>query len=431
MKAVVLEIRKNEAAVLCKDGQIVKIRRKDLTVGETIEISAAEICPDRKTVVYKQLRKYGTVAAAAAILLGFGGNHIYNTALACSYVSLDINPSIEYTLNRQDRVLDVTAVNEDAQEIVTQLKEKGVKKESLSDAITMTAELLEENGYITDGETDYILINVASDNDKKSEALKKEAQSVFDEMNAEDEENIHLTLTESTVSQRKEARDLGLSAGEYKEICSIGDKDVSKYKDMKVKELLENAGEIKTDTKDSEDKKTSDSEEKRDSAAENKAYVGSSSNKNDTKTEENTDSRQKQQRKNSQDNESGQDNQNSQDNQSSQNNQSTQDNQSSQDSQSARDAQSSQNTQNGGSQNQKGFGQDSADSQADRSNNAQQGNADGENNQRSGGSTEDNTGNRTQQNKENSKGNSGDQTGNSPVADGQNPGNEILPDSMR
>ncbi len=39
--------------------------------------------------------------------------------------------------------------------------------------------------------------------------------------------------------------------------------------------------------------------------------------------------------------------------------------------------------------------------------------------------------NRTQQNKENSKGNSGNQTGNSPVADGQNSGNETLPDSMR
>ncbi len=364
-------------------------------MGETIEISAAEICPDRKTVVYKRLRQYGTVAAAAAILLGFGGNHIYNTALACSYVSLDINPSIEYTLNRQDCVLDVTAVNEDAEKIVAQLKENGVKKESLSDAITMTAELLEENGYITDGETDYILINVASDNDKKSESLKKEAQSVFDEMNAKDEENIHLTLTESTVSQRKEARDLGLSAGEYKEICSIGDKDVSKYKDMKVKELLETSGEIKADTKDSEDKKTSgsDSEEKRDSAVENKAGDGSSSNQNNTKTEENTDSRQKQQRKNSQDNQSSQDNQNNQDNQRTQGNQNSQDNQSNQDAQSSQGIQGSQN---GSSQNQKESGPDSAysaDSQADRSNSTQQeqqteksqkGSTDGENNQRSG-----------------------------------------------
>ena len=243
MKAVVLEIRKNEAAVLCKDGQIVKIRRTGLTIGDTIDISDAEICPDKKVVFYKKLRQYGSVAAAAALLLGFGGNHIYNTAIACSYVSLDINPSIEYTLNRQDCVLDVTAVNEDAQEIVEQLKEQGIKKEPLADAISMTADLLQENGYITEDETDYILINVSSDSGKKSESLKKEAQRVFDKLNIENEDNIHLTMTESTVSERKEARELGISAGEYKEIKAIGDEDVSKYKDMKVKDLLENSSQ--------------------------------------------------------------------------------------------------------------------------------------------------------------------------------------------
>ena len=250
MKAVVLETRKNEAAVLCKDGQIVKIRRKGLVAGQTIELSDAEIRQDKKVVFYKKLRQYGSVAAAAALLLGFGGNHIYNTAIACSYVSLDINPSIEYTLNRQDCVLDVTAVNEDAEEIVEQLKEQGIKKESLADAISMTADLLQENGYITEAETDYILINVASDSDKRSETLKKEAQSVFDKINTENEDNIHLTMTESTISERKEARSQGVSAGEYKEIQSIGDEDVSKYKDMKVKELLENSGQLKKDASD-------------------------------------------------------------------------------------------------------------------------------------------------------------------------------------
>lgn len=257
MKAVVLEIRKNEAAVLCKDGQIVKIRRSGLTVGDSIEISDAEICPDRKVVFYKKLRQYGSVAAAAALLLGFGGNHIYNTAIACSYVSLDINPSIEYTLNRQDRVLDVTAVNEDAQEIVEQLKEQGIKKEPLADAIFMTADLLQENGYITEDETDYILINVSSDSDKKSESLKKEARSVFDRLNIENEDNIHLTMTESTVSERKEARELGISAGEYKEIKAIGDEDVSKYKDMKVKDLLENSSQSDSSRNTSDDQKSS------------------------------------------------------------------------------------------------------------------------------------------------------------------------------
>ena len=262
MKAVVLEIRKNEAAVLCKDGQIVKIRRNGLAVGDSIDISDAEICSDKKVTFYKKLRQYGSVAAAAALLLGFGGNHIYNTAIACSYVSLDINPSIEYTLNRQDCVLDVTAVNEDAEEIVEQLKEQGIRKESLVDAISMTAEILQENGYITEDETDYILINVSSDSNKKSKALKKEAQGVFDKMNIDNEENIHLTMTESTISERKEARELGVSAGEYKEIKSIGDEDVSKYKDMKVKELLETSGELPNTSSDAKKAESSVKESK-------------------------------------------------------------------------------------------------------------------------------------------------------------------------
>ena len=299
MKAVVLEIRKNEAAVLCKDGQIVKVRRNGLVVGDSIDISDAEICPDKKVVFYKKLRQYGSVAAAAALLLGFGGNHVYNTAIACSYVSLDINPSIEYTLNRQDCVLDVTAVNEDAEEIVEQLKEQGVKKELLADAISMTAEILQENDYITDDETDYILINVASDSDKKSESLKKEAQGVFDKMNIDNEENIHLTMTESTVSERKEARELGVSAGEYKEIKSIGDEDVSKYKDMKVKELLETSGELPNTSSDA--KKSENSVKQSKANSDNKSEKkdeNSSRNDSDKEAEKNTNNGQENGQKN-------------------------------------------------------------------------------------------------------------------------------------
>ncbi len=393
MKAVVLEIRKNEAAVLCEDGQIVKVRKKGQTVGETVEISAGEICPDKRTVFYKKLRQGGTVAAAAAILLGFGGNHVYNTALACSYVSLDINPSIEYTLNRQNCVLDVTAVNEDAEEIVTQLKENGVKKESLSEAISMTADLLQEKGYITDGDTDYILINVASDDDKKSEALKKEAQSVFDEMNAENEENIHLTLTESTVSERKEAREQGVSAGEYREIRSIGDEDVSKYKDMKVKDLLESAGEIgKTD---SDSAGSAEAEKETESESAGSGDFDSENSRAEKPGENAGDSRQEQSEKTEQNVPGSQDDQNGQN-----------------------------------SGNQKNTGDDKASSDAERNagssnssgKNASQGQETEEPAAQSGTVQEDNRGqkqeNNAEQNMENSRGNSGNQNGNSQAEDG-------------
>lgn len=390
MKAVVLEIRKNEAAVLCEDGQIVKIRKNGLTVGETVEISSGEICPDKRTVFYKKLRQGGAVAAAAAILLGFGGNHIYNTALACSYVSLDINPSIEYTLNRQDRVLDVTAVNEDAEEIVAQLKENGVKKESLSEAISMTADLLQENGYITDENTDYILINVASDDDKKSAALRKEAQSVFDEINADNEENIHLTLTESTVSERKEAREQGVSAGEYREIRSIGDEDVSKYKDMKVKDLLESAGELGKTDSDS----TGNVETEKETESHSASTGGfDSENSGSEKSEEKAgDSRQEQSGKTEQGVPGSQGNQGNQKN-------------------AGNDADSRDAEGNARSSNSSGK-------------NASQGQAVEEPAAQSGTAQDNNQGqkqeNNAEQNTENSRGNSGDQNGNSPVESGQN-----------
>lgn len=395
MKAVVLEIRKNEVAVLCEDGQIVKIRKNGLTVGETVEISSGEICPDKRTVFYKKLRQGGAVAAAVAILLGFGGNHVYNTALACSYVSLDINPSIEYTLNRQDRVLDVTAVNEDAEEIVAQLKANGVKKESLSEAISMTADLLQENGYITDENTDYILINVASDDDKKSAALKKEAQSVFDEINADNEENIHLTLTESTVSERKEAREQGVSAGEYREIRAIGDKDVSKYKDMKVKDLLESAGELgKTD---SDSTGNAEAEKETETHSVSSGDFGSENSGSEKSEGKAGDSGQEQSGKTEQ---------------------------------SVPNSQGSQKDQNRG--NQKNIGndadsrnaEDNAGSVGGSGKNASQEQAVEEPAVQSGTAQDNNQGqkqeNNAEQNTENNRGNSEDQNGNSPVEDGQN-----------
>ena len=47
MKAVVLEIIKKEAAVLTKNGQIIKLQRSDLWPGDIIEVSEADLQKNR------------------------------------------------------------------------------------------------------------------------------------------------------------------------------------------------------------------------------------------------------------------------------------------------------------------------------------------------------------------------------------------------
>lgn len=218
MKAVVLEVRGKEAVVLTTDGKIIKIRQKNLTTGDTIELSEKQA--KGNVISYREILRYGSVAAAVALILCSGGLYSYNNVVACSYVSLDSTPSIEYTLNRKNLVLDVTALNEEATEIVQELKDAGVKKSTLSEAMEMTAGLLEKYGYLDTDATDYVLIN------------------------------------ESSVSDRKNAKSLGISSGEYQEIQRIKENetadskpkisadDIDKYGGLGVRELLENSGQL-------------------------------------------------------------------------------------------------------------------------------------------------------------------------------------------
>ena len=116
MKAVVLETHGGFAAVLRDDGVVEKIRRS-CQVGETVELE------ERKVVAFpKRIGRWSVAAAAALILLTSGGLYGYNNAYAYSYVTLDINPSIEYVLNRKNEILRVTALNDDAQAIVESVK---------------------------------------------------------------------------------------------------------------------------------------------------------------------------------------------------------------------------------------------------------------------------------------------------------------------
>lgn len=254
MKAVVLEVRGKEAVVLKTDGEIIKIKQKNLKTGDTIELSEKQA--KGNVISYREIWRYGSIAAAAALFLGCGGMYSYNNVMACSYVSLDIEPSIEYTLNRKNLVLDVTALNDEATEIVQDLKAAGIKQASLSEAMEKTAELLEKYGYMDADETDYVLINVSCDSEKQRELLKEEASTVFDNINKADSDTVNVTVTESTVSERKNAKSLGISSGEYQEIRKIKENetatskpeisadDIDKYSGLGVQELLESSGQL-------------------------------------------------------------------------------------------------------------------------------------------------------------------------------------------
>ena len=267
MKAVVLEIKEKWAAVLCEDGVIRKVKKGNFKVGDSFDF---EVENHKKVVSIGSLRRnmVGSAAALFLIVVGVAGTYSYNNVLACSYVSLDINPSIEYTLNRQDKVVAVKGLNNDGQEIADELI--SVRKVTLKEALKETKQLLTQKNYLKSGSSEDVLIDISANNSARTDALKKEALSVFGTELTKGE--LNLVLTESDLKEHKRASSLGISTGEYKQIQyikikseNVGDNrydenkayvlqasDIAVYKDYTVSQLLESSGQGKTlnDTSD-------------------------------------------------------------------------------------------------------------------------------------------------------------------------------------
>ena len=140
MKAVIVDIRGKEAAALDETGSVVRIPNANYTVGQTIELHEV------KRVRTRVGRRVGTVAASAALILAIGTGTAY--AVPYGTVSLDATPSIEYTLNCFNYVLDVRAENEEAETVLAEVGPKNLRHRPIDKAIETTVEQIRQDGYL-------------------------------------------------------------------------------------------------------------------------------------------------------------------------------------------------------------------------------------------------------------------------------------------
>ena len=103
MKAVIVDLNGNDAVALRDDGQFEKIKNKNYTIGQELTIQSQVI----------RFPKQAAVAASVAIVVAACGSMgSYTWSNPISYVSLDINPSIAYSLNEFNRVIAVDGMND-------------------------------------------------------------------------------------------------------------------------------------------------------------------------------------------------------------------------------------------------------------------------------------------------------------------------------
>ncbi len=110
-------------------------------------------------------------SACALTACGEKGDDNTGTTETQAYVSLDINPSIELIVDKDNKVISVRGENEDGQVLLYQ--ETGIKGEKIDDAISKITALAVEYGYLDENNKVVDTIVSSGDNEFASEILSK------------------------------------------------------------------------------------------------------------------------------------------------------------------------------------------------------------------------------------------------------------------
>ena len=121
------------------------------------------------------------VAACLAVVLLAGGGVLYQQANAvASVVSLDVNPSIELKVSRNEKVLVCTPLNEDAKAILADMSNGAdLKGAKLDVAVNAIVGSLVRNGYL-DSISSAIMISVEDKDAARAEKLQRELTGTVD-----------------------------------------------------------------------------------------------------------------------------------------------------------------------------------------------------------------------------------------------------------
>ena len=162
-------------------------------------------------------RKWATlVAACLAVMLLCGGGVFYQRAHAvASVVSLDVNPSIELKVSRNEKVLVCTPLNEDAKAILAYMSNGAdLKGAKLDVAVNAIVGSLARNGYL-DSISSAIMISVEDKDAARAERLQRELTSTVDGVLQTSEAKAAVltqTLTQDA-AREQQARENNISTG--------------------------------------------------------------------------------------------------------------------------------------------------------------------------------------------------------------------------
>lgn len=172
MNAVIVELRKKQAAALDESGRIIRIHNAGYEIGQQIELH--EVRPVHSAPVLKRLST-GVAAAVLVAMIGTG------TAYAVPYgtVTLDGGSSVEYTINCFDYVIGVKGTNEEGETLLSEIDTRQLRHHRINAAVATTVEHMDQHAP-AESLKEELRIRADTGNDLHTDRLREELEPLLE-----------------------------------------------------------------------------------------------------------------------------------------------------------------------------------------------------------------------------------------------------------
>lgn len=203
MKGIIAEIDGRKMIVIAKNGEFIKCKKlPHHNIGDEVNVQRTDM-----TAVYKKM----SAIAASFLIFAMLSTGVYAYYTPYSYVSLDINPSLEFSVNRFEKVIGVHAFNEDAEKVLSASED--IKYKDIDTALEQILDTASDQGFLKKDELNSIMFVVSSGNKKEEKAVSNKISSTSTEVLSQLGSNYEVILETTKMNTYKEAKKQNISPG--------------------------------------------------------------------------------------------------------------------------------------------------------------------------------------------------------------------------
>lgn len=227
-KGVVVELDDDFVTLLTPDGQFLKASNKEGNYELGEEISFFPLADKREEAATRTKRasdhtflksirtrtaRVGALSAVAIIFFMISFLPLFNNDKVYAYMSIDINPSFEVSLDDHLKVISLVPLNDEANNIMKSLNDW--EKKPINEIVQIIISECKSDGYVYPGK-EIVITTVMNDTDKK---IEKELHEGLTEISTViEEEDMVVKTINSDKDTRDKAQKQGVSTGKYIEL---------------------------------------------------------------------------------------------------------------------------------------------------------------------------------------------------------------------